>query len=166
MHTKVVFRAAKAAAQEGLAALRFNFRGVGRSEGEYDSGEGEQGDARAALDYLAGRYPQTPIVMMGFSFGSFVGLRAGASDPRVSALVGMGLPVKSYDYSFLDSCALPKLIIEGTLDQYGPHELVEQTVARFAPPTRLRWVSGADHFFTGQLDEVQHTIREFLKGQL
>lgn len=163
MHTKVVFRAAKAAAIEGLAALRFNFRGVGRSQGEYDSGAGEQGDARAALDYLETRYPGSPVVMMGFSFGSAVALRVGASDPRVVALAGLGLPVKSYDYSYLATCSKPKLIIEGDQDQYGPRELVEQTVAQFAPPKRLCWIKGADHFFAGHLGEVEELIRAFVK---
>lgn len=162
MHTKAVFRAAKAAIQAGVPALRFNFRGVGQSQGHYDSGKGEQADARAALGFLASRYPETPVLMMGFSFGSAVGLRVGAADARVIALVGMGLPVKSYDYSYLATCSKPKLLVEGTEDEYGPRSMVEDTVARFAPPKRLHWVEGADHFFTGRLDEVEQTIRAFI----
>ncbi|MGH9435824.1 MAG: alpha/beta hydrolase [Terriglobia bacterium] len=162
LHTKAVFRAAKAAIRADVPALRFNFRGVGQSEGTYDSGEGEQADARAALDFLASRYPGTPVLMMGFSFGSAVGMRVGAADARVTALVGMGLPVKSYDYSYLAACPKPKLLVEGTNDEYGPRALVEETVARFAPPKRLHWVEGADHFFTGQLDEVEQTICDFI----
>ncbi|MGH9397088.1 MAG: alpha/beta hydrolase [Terriglobia bacterium] len=162
MHTKAVFRAAKGATLEGVPALRFNFRGVGQSQGKYDSGEGEQGDARAALDFLSSRYPEAPVLMMGFSFGSAVGLRVGAADARVVALVGMGLPVKSYDYSYLNTCPKPKLFVEGTQDQYGPRALVEETVARFAPPKQLHWVEGADHFFTGHLDEVEEAIRAFI----
>lgn len=163
MHTKAVFHAAKAAALEGVPALRFNFRGVGGSEGKYDEGRGEQNDVRAALNYLSSRYPRVPVLLMGFSFGSAIGLRVGARDARVSALVGMGLPVKSYDYSYLSDCPKPKLFVEGANDPYGPRAQVEELVARVAPPKRLYWVEGADHFFTGKLDEVRETIRAFVR---
>ncbi|HEV2419956.1 MAG TPA: alpha/beta fold hydrolase [Terriglobia bacterium] len=163
MHTKAVFRAAKAAALEGIPTLRFNFRGVGKSQGTHDRGEGEQGDARAALDFLALRYPGSTVIMMGFSFGSAVGLRVGAADPRVFALVGMGLPVKSYDYSYLETSQKPKLFVEGTEDEYGPRAQVEELLARFAPPKRLEWIEGADHFFTGKLEEYQQVIRAFIR---
>lgn len=164
MHTKVVFRAAKAALLEGAPALRFNFRGVGQSQGQYAEGVGELEDVRAALDFLSFRYPQVPIILMGFSFGSGVGLRVGASDARVRALVGMGLPVKSYDYSYLHDCAKPKLMIEGTEDSYGPRVKVEEVYAAMAPPKSLYWVRGADHFFTGRLEEVQGIIQDFVRG--
>jgi len=163
MHTKVVFRAAKAALSEGIPALRFNFRGVGRSEGTFDKGLGEMDDVRAGLDYLSTRFPKAPIFLMGFSFGSGVGLRVGAEDDRVAALVGLGLPVESYDYSYLSGSPKPKLFIEGTNDVYGPRMKVEKLVSTFAPPKTLRWIEGADHFFTGHLDEVQEAIQSFLR---
>lgn len=163
MHTKAVYRAAKAVMLEGIPALRFNFRGVGQSQGVYDRGEGEQEDARAALDFLVSRYPGAQVLMMGFSFGSAVALRVGAADRRVFALGGMGLPVKSYDYNYLETSPKPKLFVEGTEDEYGPRALVEQLIARFAPPKRLVWVEGADHFFTGKLDEYQQAIRTFVR---
>lgn len=166
MHTKAVFRAAKAAAQEGLAALRFNFRGVGKSEGKHEYGEGEQEDARAALNYLAGRFPAAPAVMMGFSFGSAVGLRVGAAEERVVALVGLALPVKSYDYSYLESSPKAKLFVEGTEDTYGPKADIEAFIARVAPPKRLEWIEGADHFFTGKLEAYQQAIRRFIREVL
>lgn len=163
MHTKVVFRAAKAALLEGVPALRFNFRGVGTSEGAYAQGAGERDDVRAALDELSRRFPLAPVFLMGFSFGSGVGLCVGAADPRVVALVGLGLPVESYDYSCLRDCAKPKLFIEGTQDQYGPRAKVEEVVQAAAPPKRLHWVEGADHFFTGQLEEVEEVLRSFIR---
>ncbi|MGH9354127.1 MAG: alpha/beta hydrolase [Terriglobia bacterium] len=163
MHTKAVFRAAKAAVLEGIPALRFNFRGVGKSQGEFDRGNGEQDDARAAMVFLASRYPGAPVMMMGFSFGSAVALRVGAADERVFALVGMGLPVKSYDYSYLEVSEKPKLFVEGTADEYGPRAQVEKLVARFAPPKRLEWIEGADHYFTGKLEEYQQVIRAFIR---
>lgn len=163
MHTKVVFRAAKAALAEGIPALRFNFRGVGRSQGAYAQGAGERDDVRAALDELSRRFPSAPIFLMGFSFGSGVGLCVGAADSRVAALVGLGLPVESYDYSCLRECPKPKLLIEGTQDQYGPRAKVEEVVGTFAPPKILRWIEGADHFFSGRLDEVQEILRSFIR---
>ncbi len=93
MHFKVVFRAAKALQEQGLAVLRFNFRGVGLSEGIHDHGRGEQDDARAALDEMARRFPDLPLVLGGFSFGSVVAARVGAVDARVRALFLMGFPV-------------------------------------------------------------------------
>jgi alpha/beta superfamily hydrolase len=95
MHNKVVFRAAKAACQAGLPTLRFNFRGVGKSTGSFGHGLGEREDVTAALDYLGTRFPVLPVCLIGFSFGASVGLPVGANDPRVVALVGLGVPVMS-----------------------------------------------------------------------
>jgi alpha/beta superfamily hydrolase len=162
MHSKVVFRAAKAALQAGLPALRFNFRGVGRSAGTFDRGVGERSDVRAALDYLTNSFPDRPAVMMGFSFGSWVGLEVGARDPRVEALVGFGIPIASYDMSYLGGVTKPKLIVQGTRDVYGPRDQVERFFASLAEPKRLHWIEGADHFFTGKLDELQAAVVEFL----
>lgn len=164
MHTKAVFRAAKAALLEGVPTLRFNFRGVGQSAGEHGRGVGEQDDVRAALDFLSTRYRGAAIILMGFSFGSGIGLRVGAADARVAALVGLGLPVESYDFSYLRECSKPKLIVEGALDQYGPREKVQALFGTFAPPKKLYWVEGADHFFTGKLDEMQNAVQEFVRG--
>src|SRR3972149_6672444 len=93
MHFKLLFRAAKVFQRRGYAALRFQFRGVGRGAGEVDRGRGEADDARAALDFLGREYPEKPIVLGGFSFGAAVALHVGAHDDRVKALLLMGLPV-------------------------------------------------------------------------
>jgi alpha/beta superfamily hydrolase len=163
MHNKVVFRAAKAAVREGLPALRFNFRGVGSSEGEYGNGVGEAHDVRAALDSLSSRFPGAPCVLMGFSFGSVVGLRVGVEDYRVVALVGLGLAVSRHDYSFLLNSYKPKLFVQGTQDEFGPKDELERFIAALPPPTDLHWVEGVDHFFTGKLAELEQVIRKFLR---
>lgn len=163
MHNKVVFRAAKTAAQLDLPALRFNFRGVGKSQGEYAGGIGERDDVRAALDYLASRFADTRVCLMGFSFGSWVGLEVGSEDPRVVALAGLGLPVASTDFSYLARATKPKLIVQGTEDIYAPRGQIEQLFRDMPEPKRMHWVEGADHFFTGRLDEVQSTIQAFLQ---
>ena len=101
---------------------------------------------------------------MGFSFGAWVGLRAGAEDPRVSVLVGLGLPVASSNFGYLGAVTKPKLIVQGTEDVYGPRDQVEALFAAMPEPKQIHWVEGADHFFTGRLEEVQAAIREFISG--
>src|SRR5918997_204557 len=111
MHNKVVFRAARALNDAGLVTLRINFRGVGQTTGTHDYARGEQTDAHLALDYLAERYPDLPLLLAGFSFGARVGLEAGARASRVRALIGIGTPVsiaeRGYDFSFLNECRKP-----------------------------------------------------------
>jgi hypothetical protein len=162
MHNKVVFRAAKAALLSGLPTLRFNFRGAGKSVGTFTGGDGEREDVRAALDYLAAHFPGLPVCLMGFSFGSWVGLAVGAADARVSTLVGLGLPVGSLDFDFLRDVRKPKLLLQGTRDEFGPVAQVSELYRSLAEPKQIHWVEGADHFFAGKLDEVQEALRQFL----
>jgi uncharacterized protein len=162
MHNKVVFRAAKAALLLGLPTLRFNFRGAGHSAGTFTGGHGERDDVRAALDHLAAHFPGLPVCLMGFSFGSWVGLAVGASDARVSTLVGLGVPVNMSDFDFLQGVRKPKLIIQGTRDEFGPVTQVSEFYDLLAEPKQIHWVQGADHFFAGKLDEVQEALRLFL----
>jgi hypothetical protein len=166
MHNKVVFRAAKAACQAGLPTLRFDFRGVGKSAGSFSYGIGERQDATAALDYLGTRFPTLPVCLIGFSFGASVGLRVGASDPRVLALIGLGVPLAAMNMDFLRGVLKPKLIIQGTRDQFGPRAEVESLFDSLAEPKQICWVQDADHFFTGKLEEVQRAIHEFLRSEL
>jgi hypothetical protein len=164
MHNKVVYHAMKAFQGFGLPVLRFNFRGTALSEGDHDHGRGEQDDVRAALDWLDNEF-HLPILFAGFSFGSYVGLHVCCGDARVKGLVALGLPVhaegRDYSYDFLSGCTKPKLFVSGTRDQYGPKLQVESAVAGAASPKELVWVEGADHFFAGKLDQVQHTIRNW-----
>ena len=142
--------------------LRFNFRGTELSEGEHDYGEGEQDDVRAALDWLDREF-DLPILFAGFSFGSYVGLRACCGDPRVFGLVALGMPAhaegRDYDYDFLQECPQPKLFVSGTQDQYGPIAAVQAAVAHAREPKELVWISGADHFFASKLEDVRQAIR-------
>ncbi|HKO04298.1 MAG TPA: alpha/beta family hydrolase [Candidatus Acidoferrales bacterium] len=162
MHNKVVFRGAKSLHRAGLPVLRFNFRGVGLSEGQHDCGRGERDDVRSALDFLSAEFPGLPVVLAGFSFGAWVGLRVGAEDARVAQLAGLGIPVNDSDFSYLSECAKPKLFVVGSEDQFAARERVESLVASLPEPKRLVFVEGADHFFTGKLDQVDRAIREWL----
>ncbi|HEU0027979.1 MAG TPA: alpha/beta family hydrolase [Ktedonobacterales bacterium] len=158
MHNKVVFRVAQALVDLGMPALRFNFRGVGRSTGAWDEGRGEADDVRAALDALAGRYPGVPLLLAGFSFGAWVGLPVGCADARVTHLVGAGVPVSLLSTDALERCVKPKLIVQGALDQYGPQPALEAWYARLPGPKRLTIVPDADHFFTHQQTELYEAI--------
>lgn len=169
MHNKVVYQAAKTIHRFDLPVLRFNFRGAGLSEGKHDEGRGEEADVAAAIDFLAGEYPSVPLLVAGFSFGSWVGLRAGCADPRVAELVGLGLPVGdlgNHGFSYLDHCEKPKLLVSGEFDQFGPpHELramVEQFPRHVRENTSVEIVRGGDHFFAGHLQELNRAISGWL----
>lgn len=124
MHTKAVFQAAKGLCRIGCAVLRFNFRGVGRSGGQFDEGRGEAEDYRTALDFMAGRHPGVPLWAAGFSFGSWIALETGAADPRVSALIAIAPPVNRDGYSFAETLASekPKFFVQGEMDELCPLE--------------------------------------------
>jgi uncharacterized protein len=162
MHNKVVYNAAKTLDALGIPTLRFNFRGAGLSAGEHDKGRGEQGDAQAALGFLAAQFPGIPLLVAGFSFGSFVGLRVGCGDARVAELIGMGIPVNSTDFSFLQECPKPKLFVHGADDQFGAQKKVEETIAALSGENRLVMLENADHFFAGHLDEFNAAITAWL----
>jgi alpha/beta superfamily hydrolase len=160
MNNNVVYRAAKAMGDAGVAVLRFNFRGVGASTGRHDGGEGEEEDALAALDLLAQRHPSLPLWMTGFSFGARVGLTVGAHDSRVAKLVGIGLALSMFDYSFLNDCPKPKAIIQAANDEYGGRGPVEAAVVRMAAPKCLWVVDEASHLFPQHLAELEAAAGE------
>jgi uncharacterized protein len=162
MHFKVVFRAAKALQGRGVAVLRFNFRGVGRSEGAHDHGRGEQDDVRAAMDEMERRFPSLPLVLGGFSFGSSMALRVAGADPRPRAAFALGFPLRSLDDpSFVAAVRVPRLFVQGENDEFGGAEEIRRVVEPLPPPRRLVTVAGADHFFAGHLDELQQAVSEW-----
>ena len=159
MHSKVVFRAARALGACGYATLRFNFRGVGLSDGRYDAGSGEIEDYRAALDE-AQRRGGLPIVAGGFSFGAAVALRAIESDARVSAFVGVGLPLATETGAGLPRPSVPALFVAGERDAFGPPGLLRD----FAGDSgRIVVVAGADHFLEGKLETLETVITRFFE---
>jgi hypothetical protein len=176
MHNKVVYHAMKALNDPergfGLPVLRFNFRGVGLSQGSHD-GKAEADDVMAALDWLKNEYSR-PIVLVGFSFGAAMALsaccRSSLTSQRVCALAALGLPIHAeghdYDYPCLKDCAIPKFFLSGADDQYAPAEQLAQAVAAAAEPKQLVLIPRADHFFTGQLEPMQQALTCWLKEQL
>jgi alpha/beta superfamily hydrolase len=176
MHNKVVYHAMKALNRPkwglGWPVLRFNFRGVGLSQGVYD-GEAEAGDVLAALNWLENEYKR-PLIVVGFSFGAAMALAACCGSihtrSRVRALAALGLPIHAedhtYSYPFLATCTLPKLFLSGANDQYAPTAELTEVATSAAEPKRLVLLPHADHFFTGQLEPMQSALNGWLKEQL
>jgi uncharacterized protein len=162
MHTKTVYQAAKAMTRIGVAALRFNFRGVGHSAGEFDAGPGEKDDFRAAITFAAGRYPDLPIWAVGMSFGAWIAMTTGAEDARVSVLVGIAPPVDRYDFEVLKTCTLPKFIIHGEEDELISIKDVRKFYAQIPEPKELATIEHANHLFEMKTTLVGDAIEELL----
>ena len=158
LHNKVVFRIARCLSRAGYGVLRFNFRGVGLSDGIFDSGLGEVEDFRAAVDE-AERRGGTPIVAGGFSFGSAAALRATSRDPRILAFIGVGVPLASVHGESLPLPAVPALFVVGSEDVYGPPTILRTWAGDVG---RIVEIRGADHFLDGRLDELERVVSEFL----
>jgi alpha/beta superfamily hydrolase len=160
MHTHAVHRIARAVRLAGGVSLRFNYRGVGLSQGTYDRGRGEADDAEAALAFLAGRYPGQPRLCCGFSFGAFAALSAGPRDPGVRGLLLAGLaltpiPDLPRDLGPLRALPIPVAVVQAQHDQFGTPEQVRAALAGSAGPRRLAEVKRATHLFTEGLDDLQ-----------
>jgi alpha/beta superfamily hydrolase len=162
MHTKAVYRATKALARIGCAVLRFNFRGVGSSEGTWDEGPGEIADFRAALDVMAARYPDTELWTAGFSFGSWVALTVGATDDRVRILIGIAPPLDRYDFSVVAKSTKPKFFIHGEFDEISPLKRMYEFYSQVPEPKELVVIDGASHLFDGKVLEVGDAVEDLL----
>ena len=162
MHNNVVSALAHAFQKENIATLRFNFRGVGRSEGSHDEGEAEREDVKAAVTALLDRQPVSTVVVAGYSFGSMVGLQAGAQDDRVHRLIGVAFPLGLRDPAFLVNVTKPLLLISGDRDSYSPIPDLTALVTKISAPKQLEVVSGADHFFMAREGEVAQAAVSFL----
>jgi hypothetical protein len=170
LHNKVVFNAMKALNGFGFPVVRFNFRGTGLSEGVHDKGHGEEEDVRSALDWLDHEF-HLPLIFCGFSFGAAVGLRVACPDARVKAVIGLGTPVapvdgRAYEFSCLNSCAKPKLLVSGDRDQFGSRAQLEKLTVSLPEPKKLVIIEGADHFFEGRLREMRETVESWIRETL
>lgn len=162
MHNNVVTALTLSLHRSGHATLRFNFRGVGASEGRHDEGNGEMDDVKGAVSYLLSRASPQTVVVAGYSFGSIVGLRAGADDPRVHALIGVALPIARRDASFLEGTTKPKLLVTGDRDDVSPAQQLTALFGKLQEPKQLVVVRGADHFFGGLERDVADAAVRFL----
>jgi alpha/beta superfamily hydrolase len=158
MHNKVVYRIARGLRRTGAVVLRFNYRGVNLSQGEYGHGVGEVDDARAALAVLRSRYPELPFSLAGFSFGSRIILRLGCETAGVSRLIAVGFPANLTDSQTLGQCTVPRIFIVSTHDQFCAVPAMEAYFAGLPEPKELIWVDAADHFFGGALDQFEEAV--------
>lgn len=158
LHNKVVFRAARGLESANVATLRFNFRGVGASGGRHDQGEGELEDVNAAIDWMKWKHPGKKLIVGGFSFGAWVASRAACERPDVDAIFLIGTPVNMYDFGYLRHCEKPILFLHGTQDEHGDVQKLEK-LAQNVRNAETIIVTGADHFFTKQVEAVEETMR-------
>jgi uncharacterized protein len=158
MHNKVVYRLARGLRKTGCVVLRFNYRGVNLSEGEYDEGRGETDDARIALRELEGRYPNLPMMVGGFSFGSRVALRLTSQETAIRRAIAVGFPTMLGEREFVNKVTVPKFFVHSTRDEFGPREQFEEFFETVPEPKQVQWIEAADHFFKDALDVYEAAI--------
>jgi alpha/beta superfamily hydrolase len=163
LHNKVVHRAATTLFGLGGLVLRFNFRGVGKSQGRHDRGQGELEDARAALRWLRDRDAAGPLWVAGFSFGSWVGARLAASEAGIEQLLLIAPPVSTQDFSSMRTASVPKTVFHGTADTTSPIAPLREQFPTWADPKRLYEIAGATHFFDKQLADLSHAMSEAMR---
>ena len=168
MNNKVVYNLHYAFHKMGFTVLRFNFRGVGRSQGEYDQGIGELSDAASSLDYLQSLNPNArQCWIAGFSFGAWIGMQLLMRRPEVSGFISVAPPANNYDFSFLAPCPSSGLIINGTADRVVPPPSVEELSAKLKLQKGITIthteVEGAGHFFDRHMDEMIGTVTNYVK---
>ncbi len=169
MNNKVVYTAYHAFVQQGFAALRFNFRGVGRSQGTFDRGEGELSDAASALDWLQGYNPNASACWIGgFSFGAWIGMQLLMRRPEIDGFVSVAPPANMYDFSFLAPCPSSGLIVHGDQDPLVPIEAVQKLIDKLMHQRDIKieykLVKGADHFFQDHLEELDEAIQDYVSA--
>lgn len=159
---KVVYTLSRALASKGIPSIRFNFRGVGNSEGEYDEGIGEQDDLTHVVNWMKERYPNKQLIVGGFSFGAFVSIMASKRlDPKI--LISIAPPIGRFDFSTMEAPVCPWMVIQGDEDELVNCEDVEMWVAE--QPSNLSFVKlkGASHFFHGKLVELKNKIESLIE---
>jgi uncharacterized protein len=161
MHNKVAHMLARACNEVGMPALRFNYRGVGKSAGSYDQGVGETEDALAALDWMRSRWPAAPLYLAGFSFGGAVALQA-ALQREVRRLITVAPAIERIaTIASLPAC--PWLLIQGTADEVIDAAATQRWVATLPQPPRLVMLEGVSHFFHGHLTQLKDVVVQWLR---
>lgn len=164
LDNKVVYTLARCALSIGLSAVRFNFRGVGRSGGAYDNGVGETEDAAAVLAWAGAQQADARVLLMGFSFGAAVALRLAAQIEAVQ-LVTVAPPLVYFDHEPLVQPRCPWLLVHGTADTTVPWPETQDRLKRYEPSPQLVVSPGVDHFFHGKLGELRAAVEPVLKAR-
>lgn len=164
MHNKVVYRIARGLRKAGLVVLRYNFRGVNLSEGEFGHWHGERDDAAAALGHLRGLYPDLPYLLAGFSFGARISLQLACSLPDVEVVLPVGFPTRYEDQPLYTECGIRKHFIASTNDIYAPREHMDLFFEQLPQPKEITWVEAQDHFFAGSLEKLQEIVENIAEN--
>jgi alpha/beta superfamily hydrolase len=167
MNNKVVYTLYQIFARRGFSVLRFNFRGVGRSQGSYDYGEGELSDAASALDWLqAYNSSASSCWIAGFSFGAWIGMQLLMRRPEIAGFISVSPPAGMFDFSFLAPCPSSGLVLHGGADQLIPEPNVKKLVDKLQHQRDIvidyRVVPGANHFFTEHMDQLGAEVEDYL----
>ena len=171
MHNKVVYNLYHCFVRRGFATMRFNFRGVGRSQGEYGRGEGELADAAAILDHMQSlRKDPVKVWIAGFSFGAWIGMQLLMRRPEISGFISVAPPANMYDFTFLAPCPSSGLIVNGTRDEIVTTESVEKLVEKLRTQRGIvidhKVIPGANHLFTRHLEHLNNAVEAYLDRRL
>lgn len=167
MNNKIVYRLYHIFAQNGFSVLRFNFRGVGKSQGKYDEGVGELTDAATALDWLQQQNPDAPTCWIaGFSFGAWISLQLLMRRPEIEGFVAVSPPANLYDFSFLSPCPAAGLITQGDKDDVVSEEAVSKLAGKLsgqhATQVEYKIIQGADHYYRGVEDAMGTQVNDYI----
>jgi alpha/beta superfamily hydrolase len=168
MNNRVVYTLFQSFVQSGFSTLRINFRGVGRSQGKYDRGEGELNDAATAVDWLQTYNPQASAIWIaGFSFGAWIGMQLLMRRPEFDGFVVVSPPANMYDFTFLAPCPSSGMIIQGDKDETVSEPAVAKLAEKIAKQRGLaidyKVVPGANHFFQDQQDIISGYVTDYLR---
>ncbi len=171
MNNKVVYNLHYAFHRLGFSVLRFNFRGVGRSQGEFDQGVGELSDAAAALDHLQHLNPNTRRCFVGgFSFGAWIGMQLLMRRPEIAGFVSISPPANMYDFSFLAPCPSSGLIVNGDADRIAPPADVEKLAAKLKTQKGItidhQVIAGANHFYEDGMEAMMAVVEGYIRMRL
>ena len=171
MNNKVAYRIYESFIRCGFSAMRFNFRGVGNSEGSYDNGVGELSDAAAALDWLHSQHPNArEIWIAGFSFGAWITMQLLMRRPDVKRFIAVSPPAGNYDFSFFSPCPTSGLVMVGTHDEITPApdiaEMLKKTTRQKGVSLHMSKIEGADHFYTQQQEKLADTVTKYVLANM
>ncbi|HEX9461599.1 MAG TPA: alpha/beta hydrolase [Alphaproteobacteria bacterium] len=168
MHNKVIYALNQVFTRQGFSTLRFNFRGVGRSQGGFGRGEGELTDAASALDWLQAYNANAgQCWIAGFSFGAWIGMQLLMRRPEIDRFISVAPPANIYDFGFLAPCPSSGLILQGDKDETVPEESVKKLSEKLSKQRDIeidyRIIKGANHFFTDRLDKLDAAVEDYVE---
>ena len=171
MNNRIVYSMYQSFQRMGFSTMRFNFRGVGRSQGSFDNGAGELSDAAAVLDWMNTLYPNPSHVWVcGISFGAWIGMQLLMRRPEITGFVSIAPPASMYDFAFLAPCPASGLIVHGTKDSVVPEPDVQKLVDRLTAQKGIKItynkIEGANHFFDRHEADVVETVKDYVSDMM